>query len=86
MDIDEAGGDDQAVGIDLASRGARDIADRSDFAILDRDFAPTQCRAGAVADKRVPDQQIVWHVQFLTSDCTRFARLRTSQSTPLRSV
>src|SRR5271169_2308977 len=61
MDIDEAGRQYRAAGVDLAPRGAAGFADRGDFTVLHRERAVTHGRTGAIADVGVADQQIVGH-------------------------
>jgi len=58
MDVDEARGDDPALGVDLFGAGAGDLADRGDLAVLDRDIALEGFAAGAVDDRRATDHNI----------------------------
>ena len=58
VDVDEAGGDDLAGGVDLAPGGAADLADLDDAVAVDRDVALEGRRARAVDDGAATNNQI----------------------------
>ena len=59
VDIDVAGGDEVAGGVDLLRAGAVDLADGGDAAIGDGEVAGIAGRTGAVDDAAVADDEIV---------------------------
>jgi len=68
VNVDEAGRDDPARGVDLAARGnGVKRADGDDAIILDRHIGANPVRAGSVDDVSALDQNInvrdgLWHV------------------------
>ena len=59
--VDEAGGDDPAVGVDRPRGRAAQFADLDDLAVLDPDIAAEGRHPRAVDDAAVLDQQIIRH-------------------------
>ena len=59
VDIDEAGGDESALGVDLFAGRAVDLADRRDTPVLDREVADEGLAAIAVDDQALADDQII---------------------------
>ena len=59
VDVDEAGGDEQAVGVDGARRGALDRADLGDDAVADGHVGRAGLGARAVDDGAAADDQVV---------------------------
>jgi hypothetical protein len=57
--IDEAGGDDQSVGVNRLLRSILDLSDFRDDALLDRNIGQALRRAGSVHYRSVFDQQVV---------------------------
>ena len=57
--IDEAGRDDQSVGIDGLLRAILYLSDFRDDAILDRNVGHAPRRAGSVHHRSVLDQQVI---------------------------
>ena len=60
MDVDEAGRDDLAGGVDLLPR-LGDVADGDDPAVADPDVGRAALRAGAVDDEAVADRDVDAH-------------------------
>ena len=60
VDVDEAGRDQQALGIDFLAATAGDLADRRDPALLHRDVRLAQRRAAAVRHAAAAHDQIVF--------------------------
>ena len=60
VDVDEAGQDVRAVGVEGATRRSRTVAHRHDAAVLDRDVTGKRCPARAV-DHRSPDDFQIEH-------------------------
>ncbi len=58
VDVDDAGGDDEAVGVDGTTRGFVDGADRNDAAAAHTDVAGGGGCAGAVDDTTATDNEI----------------------------
>ena len=74
VQVDEAGGDDQAGGIDLFIGLPRGNApDRGDQASRDADVAPVPGGAGAVHDHAVADHLVVTHLLPLVGGWRRLA-------------
>ena len=59
VDVDEAGRDEQAVGVDRALGGAADLADLGDDTAVDRDVGGARRRTGAVDDRAAADDRVV---------------------------
>ena len=59
--VDEAGGDDQAVGVDDLARALADAPDGGDAAVAHGDVGAMARQAGAVDQHAVLDQQVVGH-------------------------
>ena len=60
--VDEAGGDDQVGRVDDPAGGAlRELADRRDLSVRDRDVGVARRRAGAVDQLAVLDEEVVGH-------------------------
>ena len=60
VDVDEAGGDDAALGVDLATaRAVEPVVDRHDPVADDADVGPSCRGTGAVDDGAAPDDEVV---------------------------
>ena len=59
VDVDEAGGDEQAVGVDLFTAAVGHFADDRDEPVIDRDISVSGRRTGAVDDESVADYQVM---------------------------
>ena len=59
VDVDEAGRDEQAVGVDLITAAVGHFADDRDEAVIDRDISVSGRCAGAVDDESVADYQVM---------------------------
>ena len=55
MRIDEAGGDNQSVGVDYLGGAVFDFADFGDFAVRNRDVTLEARRSGTVNDRSIFD-------------------------------
>ena len=66
--VDEAGGDDVALGIQDLLGGVADAADRYDAPVGDSDVAAETRHAGAVDYRSVSDHQVVLHGRSLGLD------------------
>ena len=66
VDVDEAGRDQEAVGVDFFAAEVVDFTDRGDDAVVNRDVGLPGRRAGAVDDESVADYEIV-HVDSFNS-------------------
>src|ERR1700736_3296550 len=66
--VDKAGCDGAALGVDRARRGAAQLADLDDLAVLDADIAAERWHPRAVDDQSVLDQQIISHRFFLSAE------------------
>ncbi len=61
--VDEAGGDDEAGGVELFATGLVDGADRGDAAVVDGHVGEHGCSPATVDHRSVADHEIV-HVAF----------------------
>src|SRR6266436_10366103 len=59
--VDKAGSNGAALGVDRAHRGAAQLADVDDLAVLDADIAAESRHSRAVDNQPVLDQQIIRH-------------------------
>ena len=59
MDVDPAGGDQLAIGVDLAFAGAGFATDLRDAIAIDGNVAGEAFRARAVDDRAAPDDDIM---------------------------
>ena len=64
VDIDEAGSDQQAVGVDFLAPEVVDFADGGDNAVVNGDIGLAGRRAGTVDDESVADDKIVHESSF----------------------
>src|SRR5262249_55394298 len=64
--VNDAGRDDEAVGVECFARGTVDLADLGHKAIGDRDVGRARRCAGAVDDRATADDEIV-HCDYLSS-------------------
>src|SRR5438132_10409953 len=74
MIVDKAGGYSAALGIDRARRGAAQLADFDDLAVLDANIAPERGHLRAVDNKTILDQQVIRHRFFLSAEGRAAAR------------
>src|SRR5439155_27178994 len=59
VDVDEAGGDDAAAGVDHVAALVIDVPDLGDAPPIDRHVARKGRRTGSVDDRRAADHQVV---------------------------
>ena len=64
VDVDEAGSDEQPVGIDRAACRTADLPDFRDHAVVDRDVGRARGRAGPVDDRATANNRVVSVHQF----------------------
>src|SRR5439155_2707181 len=76
VEVDDAGSDEQSLGIDRPGGRAANAADLRDRSVLDRDIGLVAREPGAVDDHPVPDQQVIVHT-ILRRSCLASARMIT---------
>ena len=73
VDVDEARGDELALGVDFFAAGLLDVADDGDQSVVDGDVSGAGGRAAAVDEESVADDEIV-HGCFRCFRCFRYCR------------
>src|SRR2546429_1829551 len=76
VEVDDAGSDEQSLGIDRPVGRAANAANLRDRSVLDRDIGLVAREPGAVDDHPVPDQQVIGHT-ILRRSCLASARMIT---------
>ncbi len=80
--VDEAGRDDQAVGVDRLGGFLADLADLDDSAVTDADVGLARGRTGSVDDVATPDDGVE-HDDLLSAPCA-LLRARLGDAFPAR--
>ena len=62
VQIDEAGGEGEAVRVDLALSAVADLSDGADASVADRDVRPDRFIAETVDDGRTTDDELIHEV------------------------
>ena len=82
VDVDEAGRDQQAAGVDLLAAGRRHLADLDDRSVAHADIALEQGGAAAIGDHALADDQVEVAVHACAFHCGDLLPLTTSGGWP----